>query len=125
MKFLVLLPIIAIFIYFYYKRKIKNYTKEDLQIMIQDIFTMKKQLITFELLELKRKEKKISVSKLIKETDIKENELIKILSGGYDLSTEKKYLRYLDLVELLFLELGINKIVLEEIWGKNNKKYRN
>ena len=75
MKFLVLLPIIAILIYFYYKRKIGSYTKEDLEEMIQDIFTMKKQLITFELLELKRKEKKISVSKLIKETGIKEAKL--------------------------------------------------
>lgn len=119
MKLLMLLPIITILIYFYYKRKIASYTKEDLEEMIQDIFTMKKQLITFELLELKRKEKKISVSKLIRDTGIKEKELIRILSGGYDLSTKEKYTRYLDLVELLFLELGINKIVLNEIWGEN------
>ena len=119
MKLLILLSLIIILIYFYYKRKIASYTKEDLEEMIQDIFTMKKQLITFELLELKRKEKKISVSKLIRDTGIKEKELIRILSGGYDLSTKEKYTRYLDLVELLFLELGINKIVLNEIWGEN------
>ncbi|MDU1912397.1 hypothetical protein [Fusobacterium sp.] len=116
MKFLVLLPILAVIIYFYYRRKIASYTEEDLEEMIQDIFTMKKQLITFELLELKRKEQKVSVSKLIRETGIEEKELIRILSGGYDLSTKEKYTRYINLVELLFLELGINKIVLEEIW---------
>lgn len=119
MKLLILLSLITILIYFYYKRKIASYTKEDLEEMIQDIFTMKKQLITFELLELKRKEKKISVSKLIRDMGIREKELIRILSGGYDLSTKEKYTRYLDLVELLFLELGINKIVLNEIWGEN------
>ncbi len=119
MKFLMLLLILAVTIYFYYKRKIVTYTKEDIEEMIQDMFTMKKQLITFELLELKRKEQKISVSKLIKETGIEEKELIKILSGGYDLSTKEKYTRYLNLVELLFLELEINKIVLNEIWEEN------
>ena len=86
--------------------------------MIQNMIIIKKQLITFELLELKRKEKKISVSKLIKETGINQLELVKILSGGYDLLTKEKYVRYLELTEFLFLELGINKIVLEEIWGK-------
>ncbi len=35
--------------------------------MIQDIILRKKQVITFEFLELKRREKNISISKLIKE----------------------------------------------------------
>ncbi len=120
MKLLILLlPVALILIYLYYKKKTLKYSKEDFQTMIQDIILRKKQVITFEFLELKRREKNISISKLIKETEIEEKELVKILSGGYELSTKKELERYLNLVELLFLEIGINKIVLTEIWGVN------
>lgn len=120
MKLLILLlPVALILIYFYYKKKTLKYSKKDFQTMIQDIILRKKQVITFEFLELKRREKNISISKLIKETEIEEKELVKILSGGYELSTKKELERYLNLVELLFLEIGINKIVLTEIWGVN------
>ena len=120
MKLLILLlPVALILIYLYYKKKTLKYSKEDFQTMIQDIILRKKQVITFEFLELKRREKNMSISKLIKETEIEEKELVKILSGGYELSTKKELERYLNLVELLFLEIGINKIVLTEIWGVN------
>ncbi|MDU1912352.1 hypothetical protein [Fusobacterium sp.] len=121
MKLFILLPIILILMYFYYKKKRMNYSEKDFQIIVQDIILRKKQILTLEFLELKRKEKNISISQLTKETEIGENELLKILTGGYDLSTKEKLKRYLNLVELLFLEIGINRIVLTEIWEKNLK----
>lgn len=116
MKIIILIITILISINFYFKKNIRYYSKKDLKKMSTEITLTKKKNLTSEFLKLKLSEKKIDYYKILEKIDITPKELLCVLSGKYNINTKRNLERYLSIVELIFLEFGIDKKILLEIW---------
>ena len=118
MKYILIFLLIVAIIY---KKSKSDLTYEEHKEKQKERVLKAKKSIVGELIRVKLYENKITLKKIVKETEINIRELLDVLDGSYEISENSKQERYLVISELIFLEIGLNTEILKEIWNTKEK----
>jgi|GEM_PF-2883113 len=118
MKYILILLLVVAVIY---KKPKPHLTYEEHKEKQKERVLKAKKSIVGELIRVRIYENKITLKKIVKETGINIRELLDVLDGSYEISEKSSKERYLTISELIFLEIGLNTEILEEIWHIKEK----